>query len=181
MNANRYDTWTRRLHWLTALAVALALVLIESRGWFERGSALREGIKWGHMQFGIAALLLLLPRVAARLLGRRPAITPPAPPWQDRFAMVVHALLYLLLLSVPLLGIATMATSGKPWDVFGLPVQGFVGVDKPLSRSLEDLHETAGEVLMWLAIAHAAAGLYHHWLRHDDTLRRMLPAWRRDG
>jgi cytochrome b561 len=32
---------------------------------------------------------------------------------------------------------------------------------------------------MWLAIAHAVAGLAHHFLLRDNTLRRMLPPWRR--
>lgn len=175
MGTSHYTPWARRLHWLVALAVTLALVLIETRGWFERGSALREGIKWGHMQFGIAVLLLTLPRLLVRLRAPVPPITPPPAHWQDLVARLVHAVLYLLVLAVPLLGIAMMATSGKDWDFLGLPLQGIVPVDKALSEDFEDWHETAGDVLMWLAIAHAAAGLAHHYLLRDDTLRRMLP------
>ena len=179
MTAHRYACWTRRLHWLIAFAVAAALILIETRGWFERGSALRDGIKWGHMQFGIAVLLLLVPRFVARLRDPRPAVFPPPPPWQDALGRLVHGALYLLLLAVPLLGVAMMATSGKPWDFLGLPLQGLAAPDTALSEDLEGLHETAGDVLMWLAIAHAVAGLAHHFLLRDNTLRRMLPPWRR--
>lgn len=179
MTEQRYACWTRRLHWLIALAVAAALILIETRGWFERGSALREGIKWGHMQFGIAVLLLLVPRIVMRLRSPRPTITPPPPAWQDVIARLVHGALYMLLLAVPVLGIAMMAVSGKPWDFLGLPLSGLVPPSKALSRQLEDLHESAGEILMWLAIAHAAAGVLHHFVLRDDTLRRMLPLWRR--
>jgi superoxide oxidase len=178
MGTSHYTLWARRLHWLVALAVVLALVLIETRGWFERGSALREGIKWGHMQFGIAVLLLAVPRILLRMRTPVPAISPPPPAWQDWIARLVHAVLYLLLLAVPLLGIATMSLSGKEWNFLGLPLQGLVPADKARSDSLEAWHETAGEVLMWLAIAHAVAGLAHHYVRRDDTLRRMLPAWR---
>src|SRR5690606_41301410 len=115
MGTSHYTPWARRLHWLVALAVTLALVLIETRGWFERGSALREGIKWGHMQFGVAVLLLMLPRLLVRFRAAVPPITPPPAAWQDAIARLVHAALYLLLIAVALLGIATMASSGEDW------------------------------------------------------------------
>jgi cytochrome b561 len=37
-------------------------------------------------------------------------------------------------------------------------------------------HKAMGMALMALVTLHVAASLYHHFIRKDDTLRRMLPA-----
>jgi cytochrome b561 len=33
---------------------------------------------------------------------------------------------------------------------------------------------------MWLAIAHVAAAVFHHFVQRDDTLLRMLPPTKRN-
>jgi cytochrome b561 len=38
-----------------------------------------------------------------------------------------------------------------------------------------DIHSTAMWALLWLVGLHAGAALYHHVIRRDGTLRRMLP------
>ncbi len=173
MSDPRYSPWTRRLHWLIFVLVACALLLIETRGGFPR--ELRGGIKWAHMQFGMAVLVLMLPRLIARLRGGTPPIAPPPPGWQASMARLIHLALYALLFATPLLGIASMAWSGAPWNFLGMPLPHVPAPDRGCSHRLEDLHETLGNTLMYLAIAHAAIGLYHHYVRRDDALRRMLP------
>lgn len=171
----RYSRWLRRLHWLIALLVIAALVTIEIRGNFPRGSALRSGLRSAHMQFGIAVLLLMLPRLLQRLRERAPAIVPPLPSWQRIPAKLLHVALYALLFALPLLGIAMMMIGGKPVAFLGIALPVAATPDAALSASLKDIHETLGEVLMWMAIVHVLAALVHHALRRDTTLRRMLP------
>ena len=45
----------------------------------------------------------------------------------------------------------------------------------------EELHEVLGNVLLVLASLHLLAALKHHFLNHDDVLRRMLPRRRGMG
>lgn len=179
MSANRYAPWVRRLHWAVAWFIVFALVLIEIKGWFPRGSATRTAVKWGHMQFGIAVLLLMLPRLLVRLRHAAPPITPPLPRWQDVLSKLVHLSLYLLAFAVPLLGVSMMFIAGKPWNLLGLPLPVMATPDPDLAHALEGIHETIGNVLMWLAIAHAAAAVFHHFVQRDDTLLRMLPEGRK--
>ena len=176
MSTARYAAGLRHLHWLIALLIVAALVLIELKGWLPRGSAERSAVKWAHMQFGIAVLLLMLPRLLVRLRASVPPISPPPPRWQDRLGQLIHLALYLLAFAVPLLGVAMMVAAGKPWDLLGLPLPTLATPDAGLAKNLESLHETVGNMLMWLAITHATAALFHHFVRRDDTLRRMLPA-----
>lgn len=170
-----YSPWLRHLHWLIALFVTGALVLIEIKGWFPRGSASRTAVKWGHMQFGVAVLLLMLPRLFVRLRTEVPPITPPLPRWQAAMSKLVHLVLYVLAFALPLLGVAMMFVAGKPWNLLGIPLPVAAVPDGALARQLHDLHETAGNVFLWVAIAHALAAVFHRYVQRDDTLQRMLP------
>lgn len=179
MNASRYSLWTRRLHWLVFILVVMALALIFAHGWAPKGSVIRAQLKWAHMQFGITILLVMLPRLIVHWRGVRPPIVPPLPAWQERLARWVQWLLYVLLFTVPLLGIANRLWSPDDWNFLGISLPHVAVTDKLFSERLENIHGTFGTILMGLAGAHAAIGLWHHFLRHDSTLRGMLPFWRR--
>lgn len=53
------------------------------------------------------------------------------------------------------------------------------GPDPQLKNLTDDLHVTLAWVLFGVAALHVAGTLKHHFLDHDDTLRRMLPWARR--
>ena len=76
---------------------------------------------------------------------------------------------------MPLLGMATAWTDGKavmlPFTDIALPA--LLAEDKDLAHQLEDLHGSIGEAFYWVIGLHVLAALYHHWVRRDDTLRRM--------
>ncbi|MEO8779495.1 MAG: cytochrome b/b6 domain-containing protein, partial [Rhodanobacter sp.] len=111
--------------------------------------------------------------------GVRPPIVPPPPAWQDRLAHLVQYVSYVLLLVTPLLGVANRLWSPDEWNVLGISLPHVSVTDKVFSHQLEDIHGTLGNVLMYLASAHAAMALIHHFVLRDSTLRRMLPLWSR--
>ena len=67
-------------------------------------------------------------------------------------ARVSHAAFYVLLIAVPVTGILDF--------YFHLPTGGLHELDKPL--------------FILLIALHVAATLWHQFIRHDGTLRRML-------
>lgn len=138
---------------------------------------MRAVFKWAHIQFGIAILLMMIPRIMARLRGERPRIAPPPPSWQQWLARIVQFALYALLFAVPLLGIANRLWSPSDWNFLGIALPHVPVTDKAFSKQLEDIHGTLGNVLMYLAGAHAAIGLAHHFILRDSALRAMLPFW----
>ncbi|MND01368.1 cytochrome b561 [compost metagenome] len=46
--------------------------------------------------------------------------------------------------------------------------------DEALGEQLEELHGSIGEAFYWVIGLHVLAAVYHHFIRRDDTLRRML-------
>ncbi|MFM7445146.1 MAG: cytochrome b, partial [Tabrizicola sp.] len=65
-----------------------------------------------------------------------------------------HRLIYLLMIAVPLGGIATF----------------FLGLD------VGEVHGLAANVLMLVVLGHALMALYHQYLLKDGLLRRMMKA-----
>ena len=179
MTDSRYSLWARRLHWLIFILVTVVLILIYAHGWSPKGSTIRAQFKWAHMQFGMAILLVMLPRMMVRWRSARPSIVPSLPAWQEWLANLVQYALYVLLFAVPLLGIANRLWSPDAWNFLGISLPHVPVTDKVFSKQIENIHETLGNVLMYLAGAHAAIALGHHFLRRDSTLRGMLPFWRR--
>ena len=173
--ANRYRPGQRWLHWLTAVLLVLAYVAIEFRGDFARGSPARLLLMQTHFWAGLAVLALLLPRLLLRVRHGVPPILPALPAWQAVPAKVLHLALYAFLLAQPVLGIATAWADGKELLVplLGVPVPALLAPDPALAHALEDLHEGIGTAFYWVIGLHVLASLYHHFVRRDDTLRRM--------
>lgn len=91
-------------------------------------------------------------------------------------ASFVHAALYVLMLGVPLLGLAYVLGSDKAID-FGLfklavPLKAYIG---SFARDAREVHEALGIGIQVLAGVHAAAALGHHYLLRDGVLQRMMP------
>jgi cytochrome b561 len=59
--------------------------------------------------------------------------------------------------------------------LFGINLPALITENKPLAETIEEVHETAGTVGYYLIRIHALAGLFHHYVQRDNTLRRMLP------
>ena len=172
----RYAPVLRRLHWLMALLILAAYLLIEQRGLFPRGSAERAAMVQGHFWAGISVFVL----VWWRLLARRRHGAPPVTPALDRFSALAaklgHLALYAFFIAMPLLGLATAWSDGKavliPFTGVALPA--LLPENEALAHSLEDLHGTIGEVFYWVIGLHVLAAIWHHGFRRDDTLKRML-------
>jgi len=173
---SRYSAGLRRIHWLTALLVAAAYVFIEQRGLFPRGSDAKALMLQSHYRAGLLVFAFALWRIALRLRHGAPPISPALPGWQDWLSRLLHVSLYAFVVAMPLLGLATVWTDGKSVTIpfTGVALPPLLAVDKPLAHQLEDLHGSIGEAFYWVIGLHVAAALYHHLVRRDDTLRRML-------
>jgi superoxide oxidase len=172
----RYVASARRLHWAIFGLVTLAYLFINLFGAFARGSAGRTAMLHWHELAGLGVLLLALPRLWVRAHHTPPLITPRGERWADTLATVTHIALYAFLLVQPLLGLITVQVEGASVSVFGVTLlPSFVATpDRALAHQFEDIHGTIGTIFYWVIGLHILAVLWHHFIRRDDTLRRML-------
>ncbi|MEH3022583.1 MAG: cytochrome b [Pseudomonas oryzihabitans] len=173
---SRYARSARRLHWLMALLVLVAYCLILSRGQFERGSLERQWVVLSHFWVGLLVLVLVPPRLWVRHRHPVPPITPPLARSLEAVGRLTHYALYAFLLAQPLLGLFTVwLTIGAvkiPSSTWALPSP--LPVDPELAKSLKGVHVWLGQAFYWVIGLHVLAALWHHLIRRDDTLRRML-------
>lgn len=173
---SRYSRAVRLLHWTTLVLLIVVYATAELRGFAPRGSGLRAQVMQWHMFLGVLVLLLVLPRIGARLARPAPAILPPPARLLALAAKATHLLLYAFLVLQPLLGLIT-AQSGERAVVIPLlqwPLPLLFGPDHDLHEITEDLHVGLGKIFYAVIGLHAAAALWHHFVVRDNTLRRML-------
>jgi len=148
---------------------------IELRELFPKGSDPRETMKALHFMLGLSVLLLVTLRIYARVTSVTPIITPGLSPAQHLAAKLGHLALYALMIAMPILGWLILSAAAKPIPFFGLELPALIGENKELAKSLKEIHETIGVLGYYLIAAHVLAALYHHHIRKDNTLIRILP------
>lgn len=163
------------LHWLMLVLLAAVYATIELRGLFPKDSAERNLMKELHFMLGLTVFVLVWLRLAMRLIRPAPPILPKPPAWQTGSAHLVHLLLYLMMIGLPIAGWVILSAADKPIPFYGLDLPALVSPDTDLAKFVKGWHERIGSWGYWLIGLHAAAGLYHHYVRRDDTLLRMLP------
>jgi len=171
----RYGRLSIALHWLMVLLIAGVYATIELKGNFPKGSEPRELLKQWHFMLGLTIFGLVWLRLIARLLNPAPGAVAGAPRLITALAKLVHLALYGLMIGLPLLGWLTLSAAGKPIPFFGLELPALIGADKALAGEIKEIHETLAVAGYWLIGLHAVAALFHHYVRRDDVLKRMLP------
>jgi cytochrome b561 len=175
MTATGYAWPAKLLHWLSAVAVLSAIGLGLAMLNVESGPTQNRLFDL-HRSFGATVLML----TGARLLWRLYAPPPPPvgdmPAWQAFAARHTHHLLYVLLFAVPAMGWAGTSAFGARIEVFGLfELMPILERDRELAATLLQLHGLLAFTLCAVLALHIGAALHHHFVRKDDTLRRMLP------
>ncbi|MEO5623413.1 MAG: cytochrome b [Dokdonella sp.] len=176
---DRYSSLSIFMHWLMLALLIAVYACMELRGFYPKGSDLREGLKTWHFMLGLSVFVLVFVRLAIRVATPPPKVSPRMPAWQRHFAGLMHIVLYAFLIVMPLLGWLTLSAGDKVIPFFGLELPALVGPDKAFAGSVKEIHETIATIGYYLVGLHAAAALYHHYVVHDDTLLRMLPRRRR--
>lgn len=174
----RYGSLSIGIHWLMLLLFVAVYGAIELRVLFEKGSDPREALKAGHFMLGLLVFVLVWARIAARLSGTTPDIQPEPAKLQQLSAKLLHLALYVLMIVMPLMGWMLLSASGKAIPFFGLQLPALIGENKELASQIKEVHELAGTAGYFLIGAHTAAALYHHYVKRDNTLTRMLPGRR---
>jgi cytochrome b561 len=93
-------------------------------------------------------------------------------------ARLVQALLYVLLVTVPVTGITGAWLEGHPVTWLGGDIGPWLSESHSLGKQVASAHGWLGDAILWVAGLHAAAALYHHFLLRDGVLLSMLPTRR---
>jgi cytochrome b561 len=130
-----------------------------------------------HEPAGIIIFGLIMLRLFWRATHDVPALPQEMRDWEQLTAKLTHWSLYLLMVAICLSGIATTFARGRPIDfgLFQIALPWGLAITRNVARSLKNIHGWLGEAILVIAFLHALAALWHHYVRKDDVLNRMLP------
>jgi cytochrome b561 len=173
----QYSSLAKWFHWLTAPLMALAIIT---------GLTLRfmkDDVKFSfyalHESIGLLILGLAAARLLWRLVSPPPAVPGHMPANMRAAAAAVHHALYALLILQPLLGFFTTNAYGFPQQgstafLFFIDLPKFMEPNETVAWLLHWMHSIAGWLLVPLIAAHVGGAIYHHAIRRDGMLLRML-------
>ena len=176
--SNRYGLIAQLLHWAVVVGILLQYVW----AWrIDNTDSIREqfSLVTTHKSIGMTVLALVLLRMGWRAFNKPPPYPPSMARWEINAANLMHALLYLLILLMPLTGWMYTSAAGYGAEFWGLiDVPDFVPTGERLENFMHVAHETIGWVIPIVVAVHVLAALRHHFALKDDVLKRMVPGWK---
>jgi cytochrome b561 len=165
----RYGTISKLFHW--GMAILLGWQMLR---FFDR---IEDGEHWvgqtlvpWHTEVG--SLLLLF--VVARLVW---VAKQEARPVQDPATAILvrtgHGLLYACMVLLPVTGVLGRIGGGRGWSPFEVTIIP-PGPEVAWAEALSSLHSPISWAFLALLVGHVTITLWHHFVRKDDRLRRMV-------
>lgn len=171
-----YKPTARALHWIAAILI-LAMLPIG-------GVMTQEGLDRGtqnllyilHKNGGVILLLLMVLRLAYRLLNPPPPLPATVAPWQLHMAGLSHTLLYAMVFFMALTGFVRVQAGGFPIELLdALGVGSIIGRDETVANIAKTAHFYGRFVLIALVVLHVGAALQHALVRRDGVFGRIWP------
>ena len=171
----KYHILLRATHWLMALCI-FGLIAI---GWYMTGLTPEEGkydyYHW-HKSFGMLIVILFPIRVLLKRYTHVPPLPDGIKPAEKKLSHIVHALLYVTMVSVPVIGYVFSSSGGYAVPFFELTVPNIIGKNKMLFDLSKEAHWISAYALLALIILHISGAVKHRLFekKENDVLHRML-------
>jgi cytochrome b561 len=167
----RFPASSRFLHWLMAIMVLLLFIGI---GMVATESTRYHVLVSIHKPLGIAILVLVIIRIANRLLNPPPPLPASVPRWQRMAAEGSHYLLYALMFSMPLIGWGMLSAEPYPIVLVGsLRLPPILAQNATLYAELRQLHTVLAYLFFFTFLVHFGAALLHGLVRRDGVFESM--------
>lgn len=177
----QYGSVAKWFHWITVglMAIALPTGFVIKFITGEADGAYKMGFYAIHESTGLTILLVAVARILWKATHRPPPHPDHLPAVLRIAATGTHHMLYAMLIIQPVMGF--LAT-----NAWGFPLQGqtaylgfidlpkFMEVSEGLAKVLSGIHTAGGYLLVVLLAAHIGGAVFHHAIRRDGTLMRML-------
>ena len=177
----QYGSTAKWFHWITVglMAIALPTGFVIKFITGEADGVYKMAFYAIHETAGLTILFAAIARMVWKARNPPPPHPSDLPPLMKTAATATHHGLYAMLILQPIMGF--LAT-----NAWGFPMQGrtaYLGlIDLPkfmeastgLATVLSWGHTIGGYLLVLLLAAHIGAAVFHHAIRKDGTLMRML-------
>jgi cytochrome b561 len=182
--ARGYNTAAITLHWLIAACIVVQVLLgWWMNEWVPDHSPIQDQIQTVHISLGITIFLLVLVRIAIRLIWPPPPIPASTPGWAKVLAMASHTIFYFLMVLLPFTGWLMVSMGNHPIYWWGIPwphlpfVHQVFG-EHPTKAAHHLVMHTHVFILIWILVLnlalHIGAAIWHQVVG-PPVFWRMLP------
>jgi cytochrome b561 len=168
----RYGLIAKWLHWI----IFLLLFCQVTGGYFLDfiPKEIRPVVYNIHKLIGITILVLMICRAIWALTNPKPLLPLSTRLWEQLVERLIHFFLYLAVMAMALAGWIGAVAGGKPPHVGDLWLSLPIPVDKVIAKTAFSFHSTIAIILIILVSIHAAAALFHYFIKKDHVLQRMM-------
>lgn len=179
MTTVAYSPSQKFLHWALFALVLFLYALTFGEDLYPRGDPQVDAIWRLHISVGLLLAFFVAWRVWLRVTKGAPGLPAEMTRVERVAAMIGHAALYGFLIAIPVLGVLLTWYRGDALSFFGVfTIPSPVTPDRATARAIKELHGLCANGILIVAGLHALAALWHHFIRKDDVLVRMLPIHR---
>ena len=173
--AIRYRGIVVAIHWISALLLVTQVAVGFIFSDMPRGPERMEMFAW-HKTIGALILLLAFARLGVRLLNPPPPYPQDFPRWERALAVWNHRIFYVLLIVLPLTGLAAVsgrAEGGTVDLLWGMQIPAIPGI--PKENEFGDVHEWLVYTTLALLVIHVLAALKNQFVTGGPVAGRMPP------
>jgi cytochrome b561 len=169
-----YSLTARIFHWITAVIV-LGMVVVGFVIANEWGGPMQDALYDTHKSTGALLIPIVLARILYRFKNPAPPLPADIPAVQQLAAYATHYLLYSAIVAQMFIGYIGTSAYPAPVPFYGLfNLPPIWPANRALSEQLFVVHRFLGVTIAVLALMHIGAALYHHFVRRDRVLMRMI-------
>jgi cytochrome b561 len=173
-NTPAYTPVARVLHWLTVVLVLSLIPIGLTMTRLDEGP-LQDYLFHLHESIGATVIPVIVVRLIYRLTHKPVPLPADIPAIQRLGAETVHWLLYGLLVIQPIVGWIATSAYGAPIVIFGaFNLPPIWRKDSDFSEQVLLVHDWIGYAIAALVCAHIGGALFHHFIRKDRVLLRMV-------
>lgn len=168
-----YGSVAKFFHWTIAILIICMLVFGYLLG--SVPEVYRAQLSNMHKLTGLFILSLMLLRICWSFMNLKPMLPITTPMWQRVIERIVHYSLYLAVIGMPLAGWVGSSAAGRYPHIGDMVFMLPIAQNQELVKQAFAVHGYLAIVLIVLVSIHVAAAFYHHFIKRDQILRRMLP------
>jgi len=172
----KYHFSLRLVHWIMAICI-LGLIMV---GWYMTGLSpqddSRSDFYFYHKSFGVLIFLLFFVRIIIRKTTQTLALPPNIKVSEKKLSHIAHILLYILIVTVPIIGYMFSNSAGYSVSFFGLTGPDILDKNKEISDIAREMHWYAAYILLGIISIHVIGALKHRFFepKENDVLNRMI-------
>lgn len=183
----RFGTIAIALHWIVAAGFLACYCAVYYRHWFTEDKTPENWLALQlHFSFGISVAVFVILRIIWKLMNKTPQHVEGSK-LEHAAASSVHYILYAVMIIMPVTGYLGTGANTEFFNMFDITMfkdtalyetivtNGLNLSWQEFEEPIDFIHKQGGKYFVWvLILAHAGAALYHHFIRKDIVLKRML-------